>query len=265
MGDVTYLIIGVVAFGASLLTLFSGFGLGSLLVATFVVFFPVEVAISATAVVHLFNNLLKVGIFHRKAVLRIILRFGIPAVIAAFIGAFILTRLSAGDPLFTWQAGRRVAEVTMLKLIMGLLIAGFAVLDLNPKLKSRRMDERWLPLGGALSGFFGGLSGHQGAFRAAFLSRLDFEPEAYVGTQAVLAIMVDVARLLVYGAALYSGHMVMVSGSHQWMAVGVAIVCAAAGILLGWRFLHKTTFSALRSLIGALLLVVGLGLMLGLL
>ncbi|MCK5482169.1 MAG: sulfite exporter TauE/SafE family protein, partial [Gemmatimonadetes bacterium] len=83
----TYLVVGIVAFGASLLTLFSGFGLGSLLVATFVVFFPVEVAISAVAVVHLFNNLLKVGIFHRRAVPRIILRFGIPAVLAAFVGA----------------------------------------------------------------------------------------------------------------------------------------------------------------------------------
>ena len=260
-----YLVVSVVAFGASLLTLFSGFGLGSLLVATFVVFFPVEVAISAAAVVHLFNNLLKVGIFHRRAVPRIILRFGIPAVVAAFIGALLLTSLSEGDPLFTWQAGRRIAEVTPLKLIMGTLIAGFAILDLNPRLKSTRMSERWLPVGGALSGFFGGLSGHQGAFRAAFLSRLDFEPEAYVGTQAVLAVMVDVARLLVYGAALYWGHMAMVSGRYQWTVVGLAIVSAAAGILVGWRFLHKTTFSSLRTLIGALLLLVGTGLMSGLL
>ena len=261
----TYLVIGVVAFGASLLTLFSGFGLGSLLVATFVVFFPVEVAISATAVVHLFSNLLKVGIFYRRAVPRIILRFGIAAVVAAFLGAFTLTRLSEGDPTFTWQAGRRVAEVTPLKLIMGILIAGFAIVDLNPKLKSSQLDERWLPVGGALSGFFGGLSGHQGAFRAAFLSRIDFETEAYVGTQAVLATMVDVARLLVYGIAVYTGHMAMVSGRYQWSVVGVAIVCAGAGILLGRRFLEKTTFSSLRTLIGVLLLAVGAGLIVGLL
>ncbi len=260
-----YLVVGAVAFGASLLTLFSGFGLGSLLVATLVVFFPVEVAISATAVVHLFSNLLKVGLFYRKAVLRVIVRFGIPAVIAAFIGALALTRLSDGAPLLTWNAGRRVAEITPLKLIMGTLIAGFAVLDLVKRPGSGRMDERWLPVGGVLSGFFGGLSGHQGAFRAAFLSRLDFEPEAYVGTQAVLATMVDVARLLVYGAALYAGHMAMVSGRHQWTVVGVAILSATAGILLGRRYLRKTTFSSLRTLIGALLLGVGAGLISGIL
>lgn len=261
----SYLVVAAVAFGASLLTLFSGFGLGSLLVATFVVFFPVDVAISATAVVHLVNNLLKVGIFYRRAIPRIIVRFGVPAVVAAFIGAFLLSRLSSGEPLHTWELGRRVAEITTLKIVMGVLIVTFAVVDLVPRLKDVQMGERWLPVGGILAGFFGGLSGHQGAFRAAFLSRLDLEPEAYVGTQAVLAIMVDVARLLVYGAALYAGHMTMVSGRSEWAMVGIAIVSAAAGVLVGWRFLHKTTFPGLRKLIGTLLLLVGLGLIAGLL
>ena len=247
----TYLVIAVIAFGSSLLTLFSGFGLGSLLVATFVVFFPVDVAVSATAVVHLFHNVLKGAIFWRKAVPRIIIQFGIPAVVAAFVGAFLLTR--------------RTATITPIKILMGLLIAGFAVFDLSPRLGKLAPGEKWLPLGGLLSGFFGGLSGHQGAFRAAFLSQLDFEPEEYVGTQAVLAIMVDVARLLVYGVALYSGHMTMLAGREQWTAAGVAMVCAAAGVLVGWRFLHKTTFASLRKLIGVLLLIVGVGLIVGLL
>jgi uncharacterized membrane protein YfcA len=262
---VTYFVIAVIAFGSSLLTLFSGFGLGSLLVATFVVFFPVDVAVSATAVVHLFHNVLKAGIFWRKAVPRIVVRFGIPAVAAAFVGAILLTRLSEGDPLVAWELGPRTASITPIKLLMGALIAGFAIVDLSPRLRKLNPGEKWLAVGGLLSGFFGGLSGHQGAFRAAFLSQLDFEPEAYVGTQAVLAIMVDVARLLVYGVALYSGHMTMLAGRVQWTAAGVAMVCAAGGVLVGWRFLHKTTFASLRKLIGVLLLAVGIGLAAGLL
>jgi uncharacterized membrane protein YfcA len=262
---VTYLLIAGVAFGASLLSLFSGFGLGSLLLAAFVVFFPVDVAVSATAVVHLFNNLLKVGLLGRKAIPRILIRFGIPAVIAAFVGAYLLSRLASGAPIHTWRLGARVAQVTPLKILMGALIMGFALLDLVPRLKRFWLGERWLPLGGALSGFFGGLSGHQGAFRAAFLSQLDMQPEQYVGTQAVLATMVDVARLLVYGAALYAGHMAMVSGREPWSLVGLAILCAAAGILVGWRFLYKTTFAGLRKLIGALLMAVGVGLLTGIL
>jgi len=34
------------------LTLFSGFGLGTLLMPTFVLFFPIEVAVAATAIVY---------------------------------------------------------------------------------------------------------------------------------------------------------------------------------------------------------------------
>ncbi|MFQ6676338.1 MAG: sulfite exporter TauE/SafE family protein, partial [Fidelibacterota bacterium] len=50
-------LIAAVAFVASGLTLFSGFGLGSILMPVMAIFFPVEVAISATALVHLANNI----------------------------------------------------------------------------------------------------------------------------------------------------------------------------------------------------------------
>jgi uncharacterized membrane protein YfcA len=257
------IVVGVVAFAVAALTLFSGFGLGSILVATFVVFFPVEVAVSAAAVVHLAYNMLKTALLHRESVPRILVRFGVPAVAASFIGALMLARLAGQSPVFTWQAGGLEAVVTPLKFLMGALIVGFAVFDLVPRLHSVRFGSRWLPVGGALSGFFGGLSGHQGAFRAAFLSRLGLEPAAYVGTQAVLAIMVDASRLLVYGAAVYTGHMAMVSTPAQWRLVGVAAICAFGGVFLGWRLLRRATVPVVRLIVGYLLLLVGLGLATG--
>ncbi len=53
----SYLIICGTALIVSGLTLFSGFGLGTLLMPAFALFFPVEVAVEATAVVHLANNI----------------------------------------------------------------------------------------------------------------------------------------------------------------------------------------------------------------
>ncbi len=50
------------SFLAALLTLFSGFGLGTLLMPVVAIFFPVEVAIGITAVVHLANNLFKLAL-----------------------------------------------------------------------------------------------------------------------------------------------------------------------------------------------------------
>jgi hypothetical protein len=56
------LIVGVTAFVASGLTLFSGFGLGTVLLPVFSLFLPVPLAVAATAVVHFANNLFKLGL-----------------------------------------------------------------------------------------------------------------------------------------------------------------------------------------------------------
>ncbi|NJM35823.1 MAG: hypothetical protein HC850_15265 [Rhodomicrobium sp.] len=58
----TTIIIALTAFIASLLTLFSGFGLGTLLLPVTAIFFPVAVAVALTAFVHLLNNLFKLAV-----------------------------------------------------------------------------------------------------------------------------------------------------------------------------------------------------------
>jgi uncharacterized protein len=54
-------------------------------------------------------------------------------------------------------------------------------------------------LDGAVSGFFGGLSGHQGAFRSLFLLKADLDRERFIATGVMPAVMVDMSRLLMYG------------------------------------------------------------------
>jgi uncharacterized membrane protein YfcA len=250
---VTFLIIGGAALGVSALTLFSGFGLGTLLMPVFALFFPVEVAVAATAVVHGLNNLFKVYLLHRDVVSRVLLRFGLPAVLAAFLGARLLAALSERPPVFDWYPA------------MGGLILVFALFELVPFLRALRAPTRWLPLGGALSGFFGGLSGHQGALRAAFLGPLELKPAAFAATQAVLATMVDAARLAVYGLGFFAGRMAGLSTRSEWALVGFASLCAFGGALVGKRLLHRVTVSWVRRLTGTLLLIVGLGLATGLL
>jgi uncharacterized membrane protein YfcA len=250
--------VGIAALLVSLLTLFSGFGLGTLLLPVFALFLPVEVAVASTAVVHAANNLFKVGLLAGGASRGVILRFGVPAVAASFVGALLLTSLPGGEPLLTWSLGGRPAAVTPVKLVMGALILGFAAFELVPGLRDLRAPARWLPLGGALSGFFGGLSGHQGALRAVFLTPLSLSSRQFASTQAVLALMVDAARLLVYGASFW-----VVGGAAEripWPLVGTATLCAFAGAWLGKRLLPKVTLESLRALVGVLLVVVGVAL-----
>lgn len=63
----SYIIICIVAIIVSALTLFSGFGLGTVLMPAFALFFPLPVAIAATAVVHLANNIFKAILVGKKA------------------------------------------------------------------------------------------------------------------------------------------------------------------------------------------------------
>ncbi len=75
------LFIGITAFIVSGITLFSGFGLGTALTPVFALFFPLEIAIAETAVVHLANNIMKGVIVGRFADVRVTIRFSIPAII----------------------------------------------------------------------------------------------------------------------------------------------------------------------------------------
>ncbi|HEY8378114.1 MAG TPA: sulfite exporter TauE/SafE family protein, partial [Nannocystis sp.] len=158
-----YLVVGLVALLASGLTFFSGFGLGTLLMPAFALFFPVDVAVAMTAVVHLLNGLFKLVLVGREIDRRVAVRFGVPAVAAAMLGARLLVWLAALPALHTYTAFGRTLQITPAGLGVGVLMLLFAFVELAPGVKKLAIDPRYLPLGGLVSGFFGGLSGHQGA------------------------------------------------------------------------------------------------------
>lgn len=248
---------------ASGLTMFSGFGLGTLLLPVFTLFLPVEVAVAATALVHGANNVLKAGLLGRKADPRLVLRFGLPAIAAAFAGVYVLKLLSGVPELATYSLLGKQAVVTPLKLAMALLMAAFAVLELHPRFERLQIDRRWLPLGGALSGFFGGLSGHQGALRSAFLAKVGVSPEAFVGTNAVIGLLVDLVRISAYGAILFGGRLADMTHSREGALVTAGALAAFAGVIIGKRVLRKVTMATVQRITGAMLLLIAMLLGLG--
>ena len=258
-----YLVIALAALAASALTLFSGFGLGTLLMPVFALFFPVSLAIAATAVVHLANNLFKLFLVGRRAELSVVLRFGIPAALAAVAGAAALVAFDGLPPVGSWSWQGQVFTITWLKLVVGLLIVGFALLESWPRLGSLAFDPKWLPAGGLMSGLFGGLSGHQGAFRSAFLIRSGLDKDAFVGTSVVCSVVVDCVRLVVYGFAL--GELPgLASVQGLGAPVAVAVASAFLGAYAGTRLLAKVTLRFVQRLVAAMLLGVGIALVLGL-
>ncbi len=246
------------------LTLFSGFGLGTVLMPAFALFFPIPLAVAATATVHLANNLFKVFLVGRKADWHVIVRFALPAALAAFAGAFLLSAFEQSSPLWSYRMGGRIHEVTLLKFIIGLLIVAFALFELLPRFQNLVFDRRYLPLGGLLSGFFGGLSGHQGALRSAFLIKAGLNKEAFIGTGTVSAVIVDVARLGVYGASFYAAKWQEVP-KDLWGLLAAAIAAAFLGAFVGVRLMKKATLRAVQQVVGWMLIGIGCGMAAGLL
>jgi uncharacterized membrane protein YfcA len=211
-------------------------------------------------VVHFLNGLFKAGLVGRHASLRVVARFGLPAIAAAFAGAWVLLRLADLPPLATFTLFGHPMAIHPAKFIIGLLLLVFSLLETVPGLAPPAFGPSLLPVGGLLSGFFGGLSGMQGALRSAFLIRAGLSKEEFIGTNVLIACLVDIARLGVYVPAL-SGQR-----AHLDHAVLAAAVLAAfAGAAAGNFYLRKITLRALQRLVAVMLGLVAIGLMTGLL
>lgn len=250
-----YVVICAVALLVSGLTLFSGFGLGALLMPAFALFFPLDIAVAMTAVVHLANNLFKFVLLGRHADRGVVLRFGLPAIFAAFVGAWLLIRLADMPPWFTYQLMGRQFQVMPVKLTIAILMIVFALFELLPRLADMAFDRRYLSLGGLLSGFFGGLSGHQGALRSAFLVKSGLTKEAFIATGVIIACMVDVIRLFIYGSRFSVAH----AGENIYLLLA-AILAAFAGAFVGSRLIEKITMRGIQILVAIMLMGVAIGL-----
>lgn len=258
-----YLMIGLVAFFASGLTLYSGFGLGTVLLPTFAIFFPVPIAVAATGTVHLLNNIFKGGLLHRKADWRTVAFFGLPAVPAAIMGARLLVELGNSPQLFAWDLFGRAYGPTAAGVTIGTLMILFAALELQPWFQRLAAPPRSLPLGGLITGFFGGLTGQQGALRAMFLMKSGLDPARYVATGALIAIIIDVSRLPTYASGLRNAHQGL--GGHGWSLVAVGTLCAFAGAILGVRYLRRATSDVVRSIVATAMFFVGTAVLTGVL
>ena len=253
------LIIATVAFVAALLTFFSGFGLGTILTPVMLIFFPPEIAISLTGIVHFCNNIFKLSIIGKQFNKEVLIKFGIPAVLFAFIGSYALFFIS-NDNLFTYNLLGNNMNISYLQFIIAIILIAFALIDLIPFFKKLKFSKSILPLGGILSGFFGGLTGNQGALRSAFLIKLDLDKKVFIETTVVISFFVDLTRIGVYFSNIKDFEI------SNYILLGlVAILSAVAGSFLGFKSLKKVTLNYIRNLVAIMILLIAFLLLLGVL
>ncbi|HET9431905.1 MAG TPA: sulfite exporter TauE/SafE family protein [Chitinophagaceae bacterium] len=245
-----YVIICLVALAGSGLTLFSGFGLGTLLLPVFAIFFPVEVAIMLTAIVHFLNNLFKLGLFWENIDRGVLLRFGLTSILGAFIGALFLNWVSDMPELAAYEFAGKEFTITLVKFIIGFLLVIFALFEIRPQLSDWNVSKKYLPFGGLLSGFFGGLSGHQGALRSAFLIRSGLSKEGFIASGVAIACLVDITRL-----SLYAREFTKLKGEINFSLLAAATLSAFAGAYAGNRLVKKITIRSLQLIVAIMLIL----------
>lgn len=248
----TYVVIALTALAASFLTFFSGFGLGTILMPVFALFFDLPTAIALTAIVHLLNNIFKLGLVHQNIRYVLLLKFGVPALLASFAGAWLLLYVSKSDLIiYTYQLGSKSFSVTWQGLIIGGIVLAFSVIELSKRLSKIKFSPKMIIPGALMTGFFGGLSGHQGALRSAFLLRLRLDKSVFIATGVAIACMVDVARLSVYSFTLKD----ITSNAG---ILTTAVLSAFVGAFLGNKIFHKTSIAFLKWIIGGFMFIVSI-------
>ena len=199
------------AFIAAALTVPAGFGLSTVLTPLVLFLIPPHEAIAVVAIVHGAHNAGKLALLWENVDLEAFKRYGVWLILGSVVGALLQSRVPQ-RPLL---------------VILGIALIVLPALTLSEKWTGYMMPESNDRVGGFGSGFMGGLSGHQGALRAMFLSRRISNKMSYAATASILALCVDLSRIPVY--LFYRSEEVF---SHYGLTV-VLVISALLGARLG--------------------------------
>jgi uncharacterized membrane protein YfcA len=230
-------LLGVASVLAGAVASVSGFGIGSLLTPVLMLQMPAAEAVAVLAIPHALATAIR-WLRLRADVDRPTFRqFGVASAVGGLAGAALQAQLAS----------------TILTLVLGTLLVLAGTTELMRRRVPLPRTPFWRLTGGVLSGIFGGLVGNQGGIRAAALLGFDLPPRRLVATATASALLVDAARVPIY---LLSRGPAIASAAPLWL---VACLGVTVGTFIGVPILGRIPDSAYRPIVGALLLVLGIG------
>jgi len=236
-----YLVLVSLSLFTSIVTLFTGFGVGTIMMPVMALFFDVKVAILLAAIVHIFNNLSRIVLYYRHLRWEIIRRFGVVSILGAFVGSF----------------AQLYVDSSWLKNGVGLFLALFAILSLRPGLINCKLPAIIDVVGGFLSGLIGGLIGNQGAIRSLYLLNYKLEKQELIVSAALIAVIIDLTRIPVYAYANYRYL------TDNFLLLALVILASIMGTLIGSRILPQVSSELFKRIILVAVLLLGVLMMLG--
>lgn len=175
----------ICAFGAEVLGTMAGFGAATVLTPVASFFMAIKTAVAVVACFHLCGNASRIYFFRRHINWTIVKQFGVPGVVMSFGGAQLAARLPA----------------SAVRLLLGVFLLAYVIVELTRVMAVQvPATKHALMIGGLGSGLIAGIIGTGGAIRSVCLLAFGLPKEAYIGTSAVIALLVDATRLPVYVA-----------------------------------------------------------------
>ncbi len=223
-------------FLASMFGTFTGFGISTILIPIFILFFPPPVTLLMVGIIHWFNNVWRLTLFRKGLVYKLILYFGVPGVLLSYTGA----RLTVEIPhdILT----RAIGVVIIFYVIFIHIREDFEV----------RTSRKNALLGGGMYGFSSGLSGIGGEIRSMFLLAYKLPKPVYIATTGAISLTIDTTRIITYlhgGARLDT---ILLYGA-------VPLIFATfVGAYIGKNLLKKVPKEKFRPMVGIFLFLIAL-------
>jgi uncharacterized membrane protein YfcA len=227
----------IIASGIGTLT---GFGTSTIMVPVMLLFYSVPQTLFFVGIIHFFGNVWKLLLFRKGVRWRLILSFGIPGIVATYLGASLVFNVSA----------------LVLSRILGSFLILYVIYLFAKGSFKVKANLVFGACGGALSGFLAGVFGIGGAVRGLFLTAFDLPKAVYISTAGAIALFIDATRLTTYfskGARLPT-----------LLLYGLPLFIPASflGAAIAKRIVDKIPQQHFRKIVAIFLLLMGIKLLL---
>lgn len=227
------ILISLLTFFASAIGTITSFGTATIMVPVLVNFYNYSPVLLFTGIIHWFGNIWKMYFFRKGLKIKLILLFGIPGIIASYLGASLVLSID---------------KDTLSRILGFFLIIYVVFITLNEKGKLPENNATAIT-GGLASGFFSGIFGVGGAVRATFLSAFKLQKDVFIFTAGAIGLFIDSSRVITYLANKTSIEGVFLYGLLLFIPVSLM------GAYVGKKVVNKIPQEKFR-------LVVGVGLVL---
>ncbi|MBN1125761.1 MAG: sulfite exporter TauE/SafE family protein [Sedimentisphaerales bacterium] len=232
--------IAILTIVASAVGTMTGFGTSTIMVPALLLFYPAPETILLVGIIHWFGNLWKILLFRGGFRLNLVLCFGIPGILASYLGASLMPEVS---------------EKLLSRILGGFMIV-YVVFLLSKSSFKLKQNIPASAFGGALSGFLAGIFGIGGAVRGMFLTAFNLPKAVYISTAGAIAIFIDTTRM---GKYLADG--IRLDSFSLW-SVPLFILASFLGARIAKHIVDKVPQKHFRTVVCVFLFLVAVKLLL---